>query len=298
MTLDALSVQIQSILYNNNMDHIDRLIKSVYRSYLNSVADGSVSKIVYSVGDCSPEPLVKDKESWEKSYTQDGFEVKYTFFNANLGHGGGHNRLSKHAETDLIGILNPDVIVSPKYIQILASELHDESVGIAEATQVPLEHPKEYDLKTRETSFASGCCFFIRRSLYEEINGFDHETFFMYCDDVDLSWRVRLKNKRLIFCPDACVYHDHRLSDDGTLSVGRAEFYYSALGGILLAHKWGREDIAQQYLSHLEKNPDYKEVLEEYLSIKEKGDLPSPVPGADKVSIFSPTGYANYRWTN
>jgi len=37
--------------------------------------------------------------------------------------------------------------------------------------------------------------------------------FFMYCEDVDLSWRLRLLGYRIIFAPDAVVYH--RLSATG-----------------------------------------------------------------------------------
>jgi len=31
-----------------------------------------------------------------------------------------------------------------------------------------------------------------REELFLELQGFDADTFFLYCDDVDLSWRVRL----------------------------------------------------------------------------------------------------------
>jgi GT2 family glycosyltransferase len=38
-------------------------------------------------------------------------------------------------------------------------------------------------------------------------------TFFMYCEDVDLSWRLRLLGYAIIYAPDAVVYH--RLSATG-----------------------------------------------------------------------------------
>lgn len=292
------SVQIQSILYNNNLDNTERLIESMRASYRNALSKNRVSRVIYTLGDCSPEPLVKNPEEWESRLSSEGFDVKYNFFNANLGHGGGHNKLNETSRSDLLVIVNPDVVVSPNLLDILASELEDNTVGMAEANQVPFEHPKAYDLKTRETSFSSGCCFMIRQSLYEEVDGIDHENFFMYCDDVDLSWRIRLKGKRLIFAPDACVYHDHRLTKEGSLEVGAAEFYYSALGGLILAHKWNRIDIVDQYLKHMRENPDYSDVIKEYDELKQKGKLPTPIEGAERVSLFSSTGYADYRWTN
>jgi hypothetical protein len=47
--------------------------------------------------------------------------------------------------------------------------------------------PKYYDPVTLETSWISGACFVLKRSVFEETGGFD-ESVFMYGEDVDLSW--------------------------------------------------------------------------------------------------------------
>jgi GT2 family glycosyltransferase len=47
--------------------------------------------------------------------------------------------------------------------------------------------------------------------------------FFMYCEDVDLSWRLRLLGYAIIYVPDAVVYH--RLSATGG---GRLASYFVA----------------------------------------------------------------------
>jgi GT2 family glycosyltransferase len=51
-----------------------------------------------------------------------------------------------------------------------------------------------------------------RRVAWEEAGGFD-EDFFMYCEDVDLAWRLRLLGWKVVFAPEARVYH--RLSATG-----------------------------------------------------------------------------------
>lgn len=60
----------------------------------------------------------------------------------------------------------------------------------------------------REVAFVSGACFAIPRSSYAHTGGFP-EHFFMYCEDVDLSLRLRLRGERLGVVPDARVEHDY-----------------------------------------------------------------------------------------
>ena len=62
--------------------------------------------------------------------------------------------------------------------------------ALIDAIQFPVEHPKIYDPVTFETPWASGACLAIPHDIFKKIRGFD-DTFFMYCEDVDLSWRAR-----------------------------------------------------------------------------------------------------------
>ena len=83
-----------------------------------------------------------------------------------------------------------------------------KEVGMVEARQTPLEHAKEYNTKTGgETEWASTACTVFKTEVYNKINGFDAETFFLYCDDLDFSWRVRLAGYKIIYMPSAIVYH-------------------------------------------------------------------------------------------
>ncbi|HMS25099.1 MAG TPA: hypothetical protein PKB15_05360 [Acidimicrobiia bacterium] len=298
MNSRSLSLQLQSVIFKNDIASIEKLIFSLKQSSALAIENGNIGKIVYRIGDCSPEALIGDPSTWCRNFSDSSLAVTYEFFNENLGHGGGQNRLAQNSTADILGIINPDVVASPRLISILCNEFDDPSVGIAEASQIPMEHPKDYDLVTRETSFASGCCLFIDRLLFEKLDGFDHESFFMYCDDVDLSWRVRLENRKIVFCPQAVVYHDHRIGKNSELEVSGAEFLYSALGGIMLAYKWGRKDIAEKNLKYLRSESMYTKAVEEFDIIVKDTGLPEVVVGAEKVRIFTPSGFANYRWTN
>jgi GT2 family glycosyltransferase len=88
-----------------------------------------------------------------------------------------------------------------------------------------------------------------RRSALEALSAVDigtpyDESFFMYCEDVDLNWRARLAGFDTAFAPDAIVYHHLSATGGGALAsyyVGRnmlAVFLKDVPGAILRRHWW------------------------------------------------------------
>jgi len=73
------------------------------------------------------------------------------------------------------------------------------------------EHLKEI---TRVDS-CSGCFFVIRTDIFKKLGGFDSR-FFMYCEDADLSRRVR-QDLNLIFYPHCQVIHDWKRDNTGSI---------------------------------------------------------------------------------
>ncbi|MBQ6154635.1 glycosyltransferase family 2 protein [bacterium] len=64
-------------------------------------------------------------------------------------------------------------------------------------------------------TFATGCCFLIRREILANVGVFD-ERYFLYYEDVDLSWRVRHHNFLLGFVPQAIIWHKNGGSAQGS----------------------------------------------------------------------------------
>ena len=65
----------------------------------------------------------------------------------------------------------------------------------------------QYDAP-RELTAACGAAMILKRDVFLTAGGFD-DTFFMYYEDVDLSYRVRAMGHSIRFCPDAVVRHIH-----------------------------------------------------------------------------------------
>src|SRR5699024_7578011 len=142
--------------------------------------------------------------------------------------------------------------------------------------QTPLEHAKEYDKTTGETEWASTACTIFRTNVYKEINGFDDDTFFLYCDDLDFSWRVRLAGYKIIYVPNAIVFHSKKLSVQGNWEPTSAEIYYSAEAAMLLAYKWSNVERAENLCEmYLNRGGEYeKKAALEYMKRKKEGRLP------------------------
>ncbi len=60
--------------------------------------------------------------------------------------------------------------------------------------------------QVREIDILSGACMIVRRSVLEKTGGFD-ERFFMYAEDIDLSWRIRLAGYNNIYLADITIIH-------------------------------------------------------------------------------------------
>ncbi len=154
----------------------------------------------------------------------------------NLGFGAGHNRLMKLAfdqGADLYVCINPDGYLKPGSLQRAAQMVMvRDGNALVELTQYPVEHPKIYDEFTLRTPWASGAALAIPRKIYEALGGFD-ENFFMYCEDVDLSWRARAKGFDVVCCPEALFVHDvvnRKISQQSRKMLAES--------GARLARKW------------------------------------------------------------
>jgi Predicted glycosyltransferases len=67
---------------------------------------------------------------------------------------------------------------------------------------------KSPDLYTTERETFSACAgaALYRKSILDEIGYFD-ENFFAYMEDVDISYRARIRGYKCVYCPEAVVYH-------------------------------------------------------------------------------------------
>jgi len=157
----------------------------------------------------------------------------------NNGFARGVNLLAAQSQGRFMFLLNPDTRLEKGCLEtLLAKAGSDPRIGICDAKQLPREHPKAWDKSTGETSWCSGAAALVRREAFDQVGGFD-ERFFMYCEDVDLSWKLWLKGWKCIYVPTAIVWH---FTQD--LAPGKRrtlENYFSFRNSLFLYYRFGRK---------------------------------------------------------
>ncbi len=290
------TLRVQGVLYQNDIASLQRALDSLSYAISKEIvsADGFLSSGCIAWGDASPAPLLTEETLLLlKAKLPAGLTLEYTYFHENTGYGKGHNLLSKQDknDADLLLILNPDILMAGNFFSEMIPPLFDPKVGLTEARQTPVEHPKQYDLETGETAWASGACFLIRKALFDELGGFDDISFFMYFEDVDLSLRIRQKKLRLVYCPNAPVYHAKRFTSEGTLTHTQTEIRYTPLAKLIFAYKWRKEDEVQNLLDYYTKAGDvWEEAATEFFKRKKNEEL---IQIEGDTSVYQPN-----RWKN
>jgi GT2 family glycosyltransferase len=151
----------------------------------------------------------------------------------NGGYAGGNNFGARHALGDVLAFVNPDTCVTPNWLQELVRPLaSNQSIGMTTSKIVRMDSPETINTCGNDISLSgittchaaglpaasitvdedvsavSGAACAIRRDLFLRLGGFD-EQFFMYLEDTDLSWRVRLAGYRCRLAARSVVAHDY-----------------------------------------------------------------------------------------
>ena len=157
--------------------------------------------------------------------------ARYVDGEGNHGFAGGVNRAVTLTEAPLIALLNPDAFPDPDWVARLvsAAERHPDAPMFA-SLQLMAEEPGKLDgagdvfhggglsyrggygavrppdLPEGDVFGPCGAAALYRRDAFLNAGGFD-ESYFCYCEDIDLAFRLRLTGASCVFVPDAIVRH-------------------------------------------------------------------------------------------
>lgn len=149
----------------------------------------------------------------------------------NTGFARANNLAVSLVDTPLVALLNPDAFPEPNWLAALvrAAERTPEAASFG-STQISAEDPSKFDglgdcyhvlgipwrggygwpisTPARAGRIFSACAAaaLYRRAAWHEIGGFD-ESYFCYCEDVDLGFRLRLAGWGVLQVAEARVHH-------------------------------------------------------------------------------------------
>lgn len=162
----------------------------------------------------------------------------------NLGMGAGNNFGINIAKGEYVLILNPDIIVKKDSIIKLYYYLkNNEKVGLAGPKLVYPDGKLQYSCfrqwrfltplfrrtflgryakkhlenflmndfdhkKEAEVDWLMGSCLMAKKSVLDEVGGFD-DRFFMYFEDTDLCRKIWKSGRKVVYFPESEIIHDH-----------------------------------------------------------------------------------------
>ena len=161
--------------------------------------------------------------------------VKLVEAGGNIGFAAGSTLGAEHATGEVLLFLNPDTTVAPGAIAALGRALEDPSIGIAMARLRLMDEPERLNsigcvihitglawsdgygepveslTEVRDITYANGSALAIRAELFRSLGGFTPELF-IYHEDLELGWRVRMRGLRVVVEPAADVLHEYEYS--------------------------------------------------------------------------------------
>lgn len=223
------------------------------------------------------EIILVDNGSKDKS----GDELKFEFpeitlisLESNTGFTGGNNIGIEYAlstNKEFVMLLNNDTVVTPDFAQILVSKLNsDDKIGAVQP-KIMLNEDRETiwnggtDFSTtwtttktlgtgqkdkgqfnlpKEVPWITGCCFLARTSIIKEVGLLDNH-FFAYYEDVDWSFRITKAGYKLIYEPDAMIFHEVGKANENMETFGEGNLspfshYVNVRNHIFIVRKYAK----------------------------------------------------------
>jgi GT2 family glycosyltransferase len=158
--------------------------------------------------------------------------VRVVALNENLGFGRAVNRGVEEAATDVVVLVNNDVLCPPDFLEQLLAPFENATVGMVAGVLLQHDRPGLVDSAGIELDFTlrswdmlwnrpveelaaadepvgpCGGAAAYRTSSFRAVGGFD-DAFFAYWEDVDLALRLRLAGQRCVRAAGARALHKH-----------------------------------------------------------------------------------------
>jgi GT2 family glycosyltransferase len=213
------------ILNWNGREHLENFLPSVIKYSSNSY-----TRIYIADNNSTDDSVSMIKNKFP------GIEV--ILFDKNYGFAQGYIKALNQIKSEYFVLLNSDVMVTSRWLSVIDIMDNDKSIaacmpkirsfdnkeyfeyagaagGFIDKYGYPFCRGRilnriekdngQYD-NTLEVFWASGACMFIRAKAYFEAGGLDKD-FFAHMEEIDLCWRLKKLNYKIICLPEVIIYH-------------------------------------------------------------------------------------------
>ncbi|QNP49951.1 glycosyltransferase family protein [Diaphorobacter aerolatus] len=145
-----------------------------------------------------------------------------------LGFGENHNRALADAVEEFVCVLNPDIrLIADPFADLVGCAAQsgvgcaypvqvDEAGQVQDSeralpTPVALWQRRALGHAEKRLDWVNAACLVLPAAVWRQVRGFD-ERYFMYCEDVDLSLRIRLAGLSIVRAPVRVIHAAQRAS--------------------------------------------------------------------------------------
>jgi len=206
--------------------------RSLLEQFLPSVAGYSKEADLYVIDNASTDDSI--------SFLRMKYpEIQIVKLDKNYGYAGGYNLGLAQIDADVYALVNSDLQVTEHWLQPIIQEFKtQEETAIIQPKIKDFKNKKRFEYagaaggyldffgypycdgrrlfnieedlgqfnRHKDIFWASGACLLIRKSVFEQLEGFD-ESFFAHQEEIDLCWRAHHKKYRVKYIADSTVYH-------------------------------------------------------------------------------------------
>ncbi len=194
------------VLNWNGKSWLEKCFSSIYKQSFKNF------EIILADNNSSDDSLEYTKKNWPK--------IRILELSKNFGYTGANNRAAKTARGNFLLFLNNDTKMPNNFLEELYRSAQKEEKAILTPMMFGYNgetlFPKDknwlsldrygYPLLAKKPFYADGAALFIKKTTFNEIGGFD-EDYFIFQEDVDLSWRARLYGYEVIPVAGAKIFH-------------------------------------------------------------------------------------------
>lgn len=165
--------------------------------------------------------------------------IKIIQNNENYGYAKGYNEALKFVEEPYYALVNSDIEVTKNWLEPILNIFENKpNISIIQPKIIDFKDKTKFEYAGAAGGFidkygypfcrgrifdtieidsgqyndnstifwASGACFFIRKEIYRDLEGFD-ASFFAHQEEIDLCWRAFNKDYVAYYCSESVVYH-------------------------------------------------------------------------------------------
>jgi len=166
-------------------------------------------------------------------------DIQIVRLDKNYGYAGGYNRGLAQIDADVYALVNSDLEVTENWLlPVIETFETDPKTAIVQPKIKDYKNRKKFEYagaaggyldffgypycdgrilfkieedkgqyeQNKDIFWASGACLFIRKPVFEQLQGFD-ESFFAHQEEIDLCWRAYHAGHRVRYVADSTVYH-------------------------------------------------------------------------------------------